>query len=105
MGRSRLHTGTSYFIVTSNGKLRRLRPGLIVMAALLLSAALSVFAGQCFLYDQRLVEERQRTAAQLAQLNGAQRQRVEELKVCEESKERISKLLHFKTETGKTADE
>ena len=105
MSRTRIKTRTSYFLVTTSGKLRKLNPTLISIAAIVFIAAITFLASQCIIYNQRLISERNQIQQQLTKINQEQMQLESELNICLASKDKISQLLHFNTDTGKTTDE
>lgn len=105
MGKSRIKTKTTYFIVTQNGKLRRINMSLMVIIALVVIGAMGFFAKQSYTLNQRLIAEEQQYQVQLATLNNNKEQLDQHLKICELKKEEIVGLLYFNTDSGKTADE
>jgi hypothetical protein len=105
MGKSRLKTKTTYFLVTTNGNLRRISPLLVGLAAGFCIFTLAFLGGQCFIYNRGLVAERTKIQTELAQVNSQQRQMKSDLENCEENQHKISQLLNFNTDSGKTVDE
>jgi len=105
MSRARIKTKTSYFLVTTSGKLHKLNPTLVSFAAIVIIAAITFIASQCVIYNQQLISEKNQIQEQLAQINQEQRQLENELNICVASKEEISQLLHFNTDSGKATDE
>ncbi|MFH1069651.1 MAG: hypothetical protein V1794_08530 [Candidatus Glassbacteria bacterium] len=105
MGKSRIKTKTTYFLVTTNGNLRRISPSLVGLAACFLIFALAFLSGQCFIYNRGLVAERAKIKTELAQINSQHQQMKSELGICEENQQKISQLLNFNTDSGKTGDE
>jgi len=105
MGKSRIKSRTSYFIVTPNGKLRKFNPYLIVITALFLIGITGFLAKQSYTLNQRLIAERQQYSSRLATLNTNKTQLEQDLKICELKKEEIGKLLYFTTDSGKIPDE
>ncbi len=104
MGSFRIKNKTSYFVVTSKGKLHRVYPLVMILFTLIFSAIVTVFAWQCYFYNQQLVSERIEIQAQLAKLDNTQKQMSNELVFCEESKDKICRLLNFKTELKNAPD-
>ncbi len=105
MGKSRIKTRTTYFIVTQNGKLRQINMSLMVIIALVVIGAMAFIAKQSYTLNQRLIAEEQQYQMQLATLNNNKEQLEQHLKICEQKKEEIGRLLYFNTDSGKTADE
>ena len=105
MGRSKVNTKTTYFIVTSNGKLRQLNLTLITIFAFVLVGAMALFVKESYTLNQRLTKEEQQYIKQLTILNDNKRQLDQDLMVCEQKKMEIGNLLYFTTDSGKTADE
>ena len=105
MARSRIKTKTTYFIVTTNGKLVQMHPSLMVLFALVIVAMVTLFARQGFHYNQSLVDEKKQIQVKLEQLNNAQKQLSDELSFCEDNKEKICRLLYFKTDSEKKSHE
>lgn len=105
MSRSRIKTRTSYFLVTTSGKLRKLNTSLVVFIATVCIAASTFIASQCVIYNQRLIREKNQIQEQLARINQEQRELESDLKICVANKEKISQLLHFNTNSGKATDE
>ncbi|MEA2062728.1 MAG: hypothetical protein U9P14_03430 [Gemmatimonadota bacterium] len=105
MGRSRIKTGTTYFVATPNGKLRQLNPFLLILTGLVLIVLFAFLAKQSYAFNQRLGTEKQMYRNELASLDESKKQLKEDLEICERKKEDISNLLYFTTEPGKIADE
>lgn len=105
MGKSRYKTRTSYFLVTTNGKLLKISPVLVGLAAVLCLALLTFFGSRCYVYNRQLVDERQQIQTGLVQMNKDLKQMQEDLTFCVQNKDKISQLLYFNTDSGKTTDE
>jgi cytoskeletal protein RodZ len=105
MGKSRIKTKTSYFIVTPNGKLRRLNMSLVLALSLVILVALGLFSRQSYILNQQLIAEEQHYLARLSVIDANKKQLEEDLMICEQKKEDISKQLYFNTDSEKTADE
>jgi len=103
MSRSRIKAKTSYFLVTTSGKLRKLNPTLVSVVAIVCFAAITFIASQCVIYNQRLIREKNQIQEQLTRINQEQIQLESDLNICLTNKEEISRLLHFNT--GKATDE
>jgi len=91
--------------VTTSGKLRKINPALVVFAAIVCIVATTFIASQCVFYNQRLIREKNQIEQQLARINQEQRQLESDLSVCLANKEKISQLLYFNTDSGKTGNE
>lgn len=105
MGKSKIKTKTTYFLVTPNGKLRQLNMSLIIALSLVLFVALGLFARQSYILNQQLIGEKQQYLARLAVIEANKKQLKEDLLICEQKKENIGNQLYFNTESEKTADE
>jgi len=105
MSRARIKTKTSYFLMTTSGKLHKLNPTLVSFVAVLIIAAITFLASQCIIYNQRLISEKNRIQEHLARINQEQRQLESELNICVASREKISQLLNFNMDSGKATDE
>ena len=105
MSRSRIKARTSYFLVTTSGKLRKLNPTLLSFVAIVCLAAITFIACQCVIYNQRLIREKSQIQEQLARISQEQRQLESDLNICVRNKEKIARLLHFNTDSGKATDE
>jgi len=106
MERLRLISKASYFVVTANGKLRQIHPTLIGFVVILVVAGVAFLAGQCFIYNQKLLKEKKRIEAELVQINNAHKKLVSDLDFCEKHKEKISHLLYFNNmDDGKSSGE
>jgi len=103
MSRSRIKAKTSYFLVTTSGKLRKLNPTLVSFVAIVCFATITFIASQCVIYNQRLIREKNQIQEQLTRINQEQTQLESDLNICLTNKEKISHLLHFNT--GKATDE
>lgn len=104
MGKARIKTRTSYFIVTPGGKLRQVNLSLVIIIALILFGAMGFFIKESFTLNQRLVAEEQKYLTELASLNNNKMLLEQNLKICEQKKGEIGSLLYFNTDSGKTAD-
>ncbi|MCE5270220.1 hypothetical protein LLH00_02950 [bacterium] len=110
MGKSRIKTRTAYFVVTPEGKLKKINPLLLGMLGVLLLALVLTVANRSYAMNRRLVSERVAISSELLKMNSERNKLSGALKVCEEKKKEICHLLYFnddtesKAQTGK-ADE
>lgn len=105
MSRSRIKAKTSYFLVTTSGKLRKLNLALASFVAIVCFATITFVACQCVIYNQRLIREKNQIQEQLARIDQEQRQLENDLNICLANKKKISRLLNFNTDSGKVPDE
>lgn len=105
MGKSRIKTKTSYFLVTTNGNLRKISPTLVGLATAFCIFTLAFISGQCFIYNRDLVAERAKIQSELTQATSQQQQMTMDLENCEQNQEKISQMLNFNTGSGKIPDE
>ncbi|OGG04429.1 MAG: hypothetical protein A3F83_04470 [Candidatus Glassbacteria bacterium RIFCSPLOWO2_12_FULL_58_11] len=105
MGKSRIRTKTSYFLVTTNGRLFKISPVLVGLAAVLCFVFLSFVGSRCYVYNKQLIDERHQIQTGLVKMNNDLQQMQEDLTFCVQNKEKISQMLYFNTDSGKTTDE
>ena len=77
----------------------------MVIIALVVIGAMGFFAKQSYTLNQHLIAEKRQYQMQLATLNSNKEQLEQYLKICEQKKAEIGRLLYFNTDSGKTADE
>ncbi len=105
MGKSSYRAKTSYFLVTTNGNLRKISPMFVGLVAALLLSAIVFLAGKCVVYNKQLLAEREQIQIELAQMDFRHSQIADNLAICEDNKQKIASLLHFNAEVGNSADE
>lgn len=105
MGKSIYRAKTTYFLVTTNGNLRKISPPLIGLVAALILAAVVYLGSKCVLYNQQLHTERDQIQTELTRMEFRHQQIEQNLAVCEDNKQKIAGLLNFNTEAGITSDE
>ena len=105
MRKSRYRVKTTYFLVTTNGNLRKISPTLVVtLVALVLSAVVFV-GGKCAVYNQQLTAERIQIQTELTRMEYRHNQIEQDLAVCDANKKKIDGLLYSNTAAENTSDE
>ncbi|MBW7996736.1 MAG: hypothetical protein FVQ81_09270 [Candidatus Glassbacteria bacterium] len=105
MGKSIYRARTTYFLVTTNGNLRKISPALVGIAVALLLSAVVLLAGKCVTYNRQLNTERSLIQSELTRMEFRHEQIEQNLAVCEENKQKIASLLNFNTEAESSSDE
>lgn len=102
MGKSRIRTSNTYFVVTTEGKLKKLNPFLLGLAGALILALVVLISNRCYALNKGLVAERVEIHTDLIRMNSEQYKLSNSLEFCEEKKNQISQLLHFNTDSEST---
>ena len=105
MGKSRLRTKTSYFLVSTNGRLFKISPVLVGLAAVLCLVLISFIGSRYYTYNKQLIDERRQIQTGLVKMNKDLQQMQEDLTLCVQNKDKISQMLYFNSDSGKTTDE
>ena len=88
MGKSSYRAKTSYFLVTTNGNLRKISPVVVGLVAALLLSTVVFLGGKCVVYNKQLLAERGQIQVELAQMNFRYSQIEDNLAVCENNKQK-----------------
>jgi hypothetical protein len=105
MGKSSYRAKTSYFLVTTNGNLRKISPTVVGLVSALLLSAIVYLGGKCVVYNKQLLAEREQIQIELAQMDFRHNQIADNLAVCEDNKRKIDGLLYFNAEVENSTDE
>jgi len=105
MRKSSYRVKTTYFLVTTNGNLRKISPMIVGTLAALVLTAVVLMGGKCAMYNQQLNAERSQIQTELTKMEFRHEQIAENLTVCAENKQKISGLLNFNTDTENKPDE
>ncbi len=98
MGKSRIKTRTSYFVVTPEGKLKKLNPLLLgtILVFLLISGV--IVSDRCYVLNRQLIAERVEISSGLLKMNSERSKLGSALQICEEKMTKINDLLSFDTD-------
>lgn len=105
MRKSSYRVKTTYFLVTTNGNLRKISPMLVGILAVLLLSAVVFVGGKCAMYNQQLTAGRHRIQTELTKMEYRHNQIEQDLAVCDANKKKIDGLLYSNTEAENTSDE
>ena len=96
---------TTYFLVTTNGNLRKISPMILGTLAALVLTLVVFIGGKCAVYNQQLNGERQTIQTELTRMEFRHKQIEENLTDCAQNKEKIAGLLYFNAEAENKSDE
>ena len=105
MRKSSYRVKTTYFLVTTNGNLRKISPLMVGTLAALILAALVYLGGKCAMYNQKLNAERNQIQSELTRMEFRHEQIEQDLAICTENKDKIAGLLYFNAEAENTSNE
>ncbi len=105
MGRSSYRAKTTYFLVTTNGDLRKISPAIVGLVSAVLLSAVIYLGGKCVVYNRQLITERSLIQTELARMDFRHVQIEDNLAVCEVNKQKIDDLLYFNTWAETTSNE
>ena len=103
MGKSRIKTRTAYFVVTPEGKLKKLNPMLLGAFLVILIVSAVAVANRCYAFNRQLMAERVEISSSLLKMNSERSKLGSALNVCEEKMTEISNLLGFTTDSENKA--
>ncbi len=103
MGKSRIKTRTAYFVVTPEGKLKKVSPLLLGLLGVMLLALVLTIANRSYALNRQLVSERVSISSELLKMNSERNKLTGALQVCEDKRKEIGHLLYFNDDTGSKA--
>ena len=102
MGKARIKTRTAYFVATPEGRLKKLNPLLLGLAGAVVLVLVIFVSSRCYVYNRDLMERQVAIRGELTRMTSEQDKLDSALKVCENKKAEISRLLYFTTDSEST---